>query len=207
MQSRLAAGVLVALLALFAGCRDAPGPDTKVLGSHGQPAASSGSIAAPKLPPGIRAQVVQAADGSALAAWVQDERVHAASYARGTGWTAPQVLEDIHGQASDVQLAADRRGTAMAIWRHTVGSIQSLRYSRFDSAGWSVPDVMPGALPRAQGSPELEMDAEGNAQARWPSGFDEHETQTARYVPGQGWSRALSEPLSAAAPSPRPATP
>jgi hypothetical protein len=94
------------------------------------------------------------------------------------------------------------------VWRHTVGSIQSLRFSRFDPvAGWSVPDVMPGALPRPPGQaapPELRMDEAGNVTARWPSGFDPRDTQVARYTAGQGWSRAVSANL-AAAPGPAPA--
>ncbi|HEY8359885.1 MAG TPA: hypothetical protein VIL30_20710, partial [Ramlibacter sp.] len=112
--------------------------------------------------------------------------------------------------ASKPQLAGNGQGVALAVWQHTVGSIQSLRFSRYDStSGWSVPDVMPGALPRppsrlpqgAAAAPQLHMDAQGNAFAQWPSGFADNEVQTARYVAGQGWTRALSEPVTATAPA------
>ena len=213
------AGALILLLAatLFA-CRDAPpsprtaGHDTSVLGGYGSrpgaaaPGAPTGAngeaIPPPKTPLGVKAQMARADDGAVLALWVQDSHVVAATHSPATGWSAPQPLETIYGQASDPQLASNGRGAAMAVWRHTVGSIQSLRYSRFDHTGWSVPDVMPGALPRPRGeagaAPRLHMDAEGRAFAEWPSGFHPQELQSARFVPGQGWGRAESEPLAAA---------
>ena len=195
----------------------APANPTAVLGGYGSGPRSAASapltdgrgqaIPLPRLPRNTTAQLARLGPDGALAAWVQDDHVVAASYAPGTGWTAPQPLERIYGQSSDPQLASDGRGTAMAIWRHTVGSIESLRYSRFEQAtGWSPPDVMPGALPRPrppgidaarQAAPQLRMDADGNAWAEWPSGFDDGELQSARYVVGQGWTRAISEPMTA----------
>ncbi|QJW84541.1 hypothetical protein HK414_15150 [Ramlibacter terrae] len=67
--------------------------------------------------------------------------------------------------------------------------------------------MMPGALPRppsrlaGAAAPQLHMDAQGNAFAQWPSGFADNEVQTARYVAGRGWTRALSEPVTASAPA------
>jgi hypothetical protein len=101
------------------------------------------------------------------------------------------------------------------MWRHTVGSIHSLRFSRFESGtGWSLPDVVPGALPRpdsdgpagAQDALRLQMDAAGNVTAQWPSGFAANEMQAADYLAGRGWDRAVSERLasaSSASPAPR----
>lgn len=202
----------------IAGCGDGtgrPGAHTSVMGgSDGKsrqerPAATDArgrDIPAPRLPAHASARVVAAGEDNALAVWIQDSRAVAAAYAPGTGWSAPRPLEEIYGEASDPQLVADTAGAGMAVWRHTVGSILSLRYSRFDPvAGWSVPDVMPGALPRppGQSSPlQLHMDAAGNVSAQWPSGFDTHEMQMSRYAPDQGWSRAVSESLATASPSP-----
>lgn len=195
----------------------APDNQTAVLGGNGSgaQAAASGpltdeagrTIPVPPLPRGTRAQLVRSAADAALAVWVQEGTVLAASYAAASGWSAPAPLEDIHGEASEPQIASNGKGVALALWRHTVGNIDSLRFSRFDaSTGWSVPDVMPGALPRARGesaaaagqAPQLHMDGQGNAFAQWPSGFDPHEVQTARYTAGQGWTRALSEPAPGA---------
>ncbi|WP_460890849.1 hypothetical protein, partial [Ramlibacter alkalitolerans] len=161
--------------------------------------------------------VVRSGEAAALAVWVQDGHVLASAFARPGGWAPAKPLEDIYGEASDPQLASNGRAAAMAVWRHTVGSIQSLRFSRFDAAsGWTPPDVVPGALPRPNAAgaardddaPRLTMDADGNVIARWASGFAPTEEQVARYTPGQGWSRALSEPVaSAQSASPAPPAP
>lgn len=218
LRMRGAAALLVLAGLALAGCRDrppAPG-GTSVLGGNGPAAAASGEaltdargqpIPAPPVAPGTPAQVVRAGDDTALAVWVKDGHVTASSFARPRGWSEPRALEEIYGVASDPQLASNGRGAAMALWRHTVGTIQSLRFSRFDAAsGWSAPDVVPGALPRprAEGaagvdvSPRLAMDADGTVTARWPSGFASREQQVARYTPRDGWSPAASEPVVSA---------
>ena len=215
--TRRGAALLVLAGLALAGCRDRPADtDTTVLGGAGrapartqpgQADAQGLAIPVPPAPVGVPAQVVRSGDASALALWVQDGHVVAAAFARPGGWSKPAPLEEIYGVASDPQLASSGRGAAMAVWRHTVGTIQSLRFSRFDTAsGWTAPDVLPGALPRPHAeaavphddAPRLAMDAEGNVTARWASGFAAGEDQVARYTPGQGWSRALSEPVAAA---------
>lgn len=223
--------IALVLAAGLAACGDAappvpptvstePGNPTAVLGGQGAGPragatlvdATGRAIPSPALPRNTTAQLVRSGPDSALAVWVQDGRVVTASYAPANGWSPAQPLEEIHGRASDPQIASNGQGVALALWRHTVGNIRSLRFSRFDAAsGWAVPDVMPGALPRPAGepaqagaaghAPQLHMDAQGNAFAQWPSGFDPGEVQTARYVAGHGWTRALSEPVTAAAPA------
>lgn len=196
------------------------GPNnTAVLGGYGPgsarpPAAAAplmdadgNPIPAPPIPAGTQGQAVRATDDSALAIWVQDGHVVGSFWSRERGWATAQPLEQIYGHASDPQLVSNGNGIAMAVWRHTVGSIQSLRYSRFDDrTGWMTPDVMPGALPRPDAgalsgyadAPRLQMDARGNVVAQWPSGFAANEMQTARWVEGSGWSRADSAPVASA---------
>lgn len=225
--------MLLAALAL-AGCRDSGLPRTATVARDGNPTAVLGGygpgprteagpqslvdgagrpVPPPPVPAGVQAQAVRSADDAALAVWVQDGRVLASAWQREGGWSPARPLEEIHGSASDPQLASNGRGVAMAVWRHTVGSIESLRFSRFErGAGWSHPDVMPGALPRPdagagnQDAPRLQMDAAGNVVAQWPSGFHAGETQTARYVAGSGWTQAASTPV-ASAPGASPAPP
>jgi hypothetical protein len=230
MQVRGAAGAVIAAVALsMAGCGDGRSPatatvsggssHTAVLGGYGagggarvdgQAAltdARGKPIPAPPVPANAVAQAVRSGDTAAVAVWVQDGHVVASTYAPASGWSSAQPLETIYGQASDPQLASNGKGTAMAVWRHTVGSIQSLRFSRFEAgAGWSHPDVMPGALPRPdvegaaghEDAPRLQMDGAGNVTAQWPSGFDANEIQTARYLDGRGWTPAESAPLARA---------
>jgi hypothetical protein len=203
-----------AAAAALAGCSDggrSGGPTSVMGGSDGKAAqhappsisdARGRTIPPPRLPANAAFHAVPAGEENALAVWIQDGDPVAAAYAPATGWAAPRPLEQLHGDATDPQVVANAGGAGMAVWRHTVGSIQSLRFSRFDPvAGWSVPDVMPGALPRppGQASPaQLQMDGAGNVTARWPSGFDAQETQVSRYAPGQGWSAAISERVASA---------
>jgi hypothetical protein len=209
------AALLAAALAL-AGCRDAQveGKHTAVLGNStpALPTLTDGSgqqIPAPPAPANAQAQVARTGDDSALAVWLQEGHLVASSWTRASGWSAAHPLERIYGDASAPQLASNGKGVAMAVWHQRVGNIHSLRFSRFDAAtGWSAPDVLPGAFPRpsaagsppAQYAPQLQMDAQGNVAAQWPSGFRADEMQAARYSAAEGWSRAASAP---AAPAPR----
>ena len=230
MPTRAAIPVLVLAMLALAGCdgrQTDHSNNTAVLGSYG-PSADHGAsaaltdaqghaIPAPPAPHGAQVQAVRSGDDSALAVWVADEHVVASGWTRAAGWSAPQPLERIYGASSDPEIASNGRGAAMAVWHHRVGNIHSLRFSRFEAAsGWSLPDVVPGALPKpevagtppGQDAPQLQMDAAGAVVARWPSGFRANEEQTARYLPGQGWTPAASEAVASATPaSPAPRAP
>jgi hypothetical protein len=216
--------LMLAVALASSGCRDAnvERSNTVVLGGP-QPAREAAPpqltdargqvIPAPPAPAGSQPQVARLGDDAALALWAQDGQVAASSWSRAAGWSAPRPLEQIYGESRDPRIASNGQGVAMAVWRHTVGNIHSLRFSRFDANGWRLPDVLPGALPRpsvagapaGHDAPQLEMDAQGNVLAQWPSGFRANEVQVARYTPGEGWTRATSEPVASAlntAPSP-----
>jgi hypothetical protein len=217
-----AGGVLALLLAasLVAGCKDAK-DNTAVLGGYGHPSAGppdaqGQAIPAPPAPAGAKPQLVRVADEQAIAAWIADDHAVVSTWTPQAQWSAPQPLERIYGQSSDVQLASNGAGRAIAVWHHRVGNIHSLRFSVLGPDGWSPPDVVPGALPRPStpgappgvDAPRLQMDAQGNVLAQWPSGFHANEMQVARYTAGQGWSPAASEPVaSAPSASPPPRAP
>lgn len=215
---------LLLLAAAVAACSDEvteSSETTKVLGGFGphgtaNPALSDSGgrrIPLPPAPSGIAAQVTPAGEDSALAVWIQDNRVIGSRWQRDVGWSGPEPLERIYGESREVQLVGNGR-TAMAVWQHRVGNIHSLRFSRFDGQAWTLPDVVPGALPRpavvgappGSEAPRLEMDDQGNVLARWPSGFHAGEMQVARYAEATGWSPATNEAL-ASAPAAAPAFP
>jgi len=167
-------------------------------GGHAIPPAPS--------PPGTRPLVARTGPMSAVALWERQGRIMGSTYATATGWTAmPQPLEDIFGEASEPRLVGNGHGLAVAVWRHTVGRIESLRSSVFERGAWSTPDVVPGALPATEpGRPGLRLDVSplGHVTATWPSGFAEGQWQAAHFVPGQGWSPAEEGPALDAAASP-----
>jgi hypothetical protein len=149
---------------------------------------------------------------TAVAIWEEGGHVMATRYNAVRGWEPALPLEQISGQASNARLASNRHGVAMAIWQHTVGRIDSLRFSRYEEGrGWSRPDVMPGALPRPrqpgktagglvdEAAPRIEIDARGNARAQWLSGFNDNQIQASTYVPGEGWARPVDLPTETTA--------
>jgi hypothetical protein len=165
--------------------------NTAVLGSYGQRPAQT-ALPRPPAPANSHVATTALDDGQQLAIWTQDGHVYGARYAASTGWTDAHALEQILGEAGDVQLAGNGRGEAIAVWRHTLGQIDSLRFARFDGTqGWSAPDVVPGVLPRhgASGAaPQLQVDAQGHATLQWPSAFGRGTMQVSRFDPAAGWS-------------------
>lgn len=214
---RLALWVVAASLCTLAGCErngagSAASPNnTAVMGGYGPPpSASTAGVPPPPAPRGARAELANAGDDATLALWEDRGTVYASRHTPGTGWEPARPLEDIGGEASNLRLASNGNGVAMAVWQHTVGRIESLRYSRWEAQrGWTPPDVMPGALPRPRqpgktagglvedAAPRLEVDAQGNARAQWLSGFAPDQVQASTYVPGESWARPVDLPLRA----------
>jgi hypothetical protein len=169
-------------------------------------------IPPPLVLPGTAVQAAVTAPGTAWAVWVQDGRTVGSRYTRAAGWETPIPFERIAGIDSDPQIASNGNGTAMVLWRHTVGKIEALRYSHWDAAtGWSGPDVLQGALPRSRPAnlpperpyppvaPQLAMDRQGTVHAQWPSGFDDQQLQASVFLPSHGWARPEDRPLEASA--------
>jgi hypothetical protein len=224
-MERIAIWMAAAALCALAGCErngdsTASGAsNTAVLGGYGPPRGSSAvdpvtGLPVPPAPRQATPHVVRADRDAVLALWEEQGQVMASRWDGGR-WEPAQALEAIAGEASNLRVVGNGNGAAMAVWQHTVGRIDSLRFSAWDSrGGWSPPDVMPGALPRARqpgktagglvqaAAPVLEIDAQGNVRAQWLSGFAQDQVQASTYVPAEGWARPVDLPLQAAAPNP-----
>lgn len=192
-----------AVLLAYVGRPTAPGArqvadqasNTAVLGSNGMPAKPVAPVfPPPPAPRGAEVEIVGSGPGQAVAIWTQEGRVHAGRYATGAGWTDLRTIDDIPGETSDLELTGNG-SRAMAVWRHTLGEIQSLRYAVWDEGkGWATADVVPGVLPRRLNSgvhPNLIMDGYGNVTLQWPSGFGGTSAQVTRFEAGRGWSQPL----------------
>ncbi len=218
-RARAAVLATAMLAALLGGCKrakdtapeDEASGGTSVLGNYGWPRSSSTQVplSAPPAPPKAKVRMAPVAPHTTLAVWADQGRVYAARHSPVRGWDAAQALDPIYGQASAPRLVSNGQGSALAVWRHTVGHIDSLRYSHFDvRTGWSEADVVPGALPRAAtpgqdaeaSAPHLQMDGAGNVRAEWPSGFAQQQLQVSTFLPGEGWARPLDVPLASAEP-------
>lgn len=165
--------------------------NTTVLGSSGHNVTHAGPIPPPPVPRGSSVATSSIGSRGAVAVWLQNDDVFAATYQPESGWGDIRKMEEIMGGASDLQLAGNGQA-AMAVWRHSLGNIESLRYSRFEPAtGWSAPDVVAGVLPRrssATARPRLQIDGSGQVTLEWPSRFADQPMQAARFDPGKGWS-------------------
>lgn len=121
------------------------------------------------------AKVVMDAGGNALAVWVQDDgnaqRINSNRYTAATrSWGAAAFVDraDTAGSA-DVQIALDNTGNAIAVWSQRVGNSSSVWSSRYAVAAsaWAAPKLLVTDDALAATSPQIAIDAAGNAWAAW----------------------------------------
>jgi Bacterial Ig-like domain len=143
--------------------------------------------------------LAMSAAGDAVVAWQQNNagtRFTAASnYRVGAGWSVPAAVETGAGSSDLAQVAIDRAGNAIAVWRQAINGILHAHASRHTkSGGWSTPERI-----NTDGSgdgvfyPRLGFDRSGNALAVW---FqlqvlnNRYRVHSSRYIPARGWSMA-----------------
>jgi hypothetical protein len=108
---------------------------------------------------GIRADVALAQDGSAVAAWIDSNgQPRAATRAVGGPWSRP---ERIGAAATEVRLAVDTRGDAVAVWREDADLMAARRPA---GAGWQPVERLSRGEPTSLG---VALDSAGNAVATW----------------------------------------
>ena len=134
-------------------------------------------------------------DGRVLAAWVQDVHGHAGVFARvlGADAHAPAArLDDPRLAASptDVQLATDAAGDAVAVWQQP-GARRTQAWAAHWSAAqgrWSAAQAL-DAAPAPDYAPVVAGAGEDRFVAAWERGAAGHERIAASRWLGQGWSR------------------
>ncbi len=116
--------------------------------------------------------------GNAFAVWEQNDGLGSSRrniwtnrYVNGTGWTGPQLLENLDGVGADtrsagsVRVAASSTGAARAIWmqEESSGNVQSIWDAvHTPGAGWGAP-ALAESLATSAGPPTVAMDALGNS--------------------------------------------
>jgi hypothetical protein len=138
-------------------------------------------------------QISMGADGSAVAVWTQfdDERddVWSNRYTRGEGWSFAQRIETSLRDASSPQVAVDAEGIAVAVWEQSDGTRYGIWSNRYTpSAGWGVAERIETEEAGDATSPQVAMDAEGNAFAVWRQ-FDGG-IWSNTCTPSRGWGTA-----------------
>lgn len=114
-------------------------------------------------------KVAMDAGGNAVAVWLKEEedtftfRVWSNRYAAGSGWGNPQQISNEPGKFYPADLAMDRSGNAIVVWRtKTDRKIVAARYVA--GSGWIPPEI----ISNAEGFiPKIVMDSKGNGYVVW----------------------------------------
>jgi hypothetical protein len=117
-------------------------------------------------------QVALDADGNVIAVWQQSDGVTAYDlwsnrYVVGIGWGDAQVIETEYGDVYSQQVAMGGDGNAIAVWHQFDGTQYSIYSNQYVvGVGWGDSELIEAEEGNAL-SPQVAMDAEGNAIAVW----------------------------------------
>jgi Bacterial Ig-like domain len=142
-------------------------------------------------------QIAFDAKGNALAVWQQTDgtryNILANRYVMGTGWgTATLIETDNAGDATSPQIAIDANGNALAVWQQSDGTHTNIWANRYVvGTGWGTATLIETDNAGDATSPQIAIDANGNALAVWQQSDGTRTNILAnRYVVGMGWGTA-----------------
>jgi hypothetical protein len=147
-------------------------------------------------------QVSVAADGTAVAVWVQSDGSQPSAWANrydpGTGWGTAQLIEgDTANRIYAPQVALDGQGNAIAVWSNQLSDIWANRYDA--ATGWGTPERIENGSTGAFES-QVGFDSSGNATAVWLQGG----VWSNQFVVGSGWGAARRLDNGSAGPASEP---
>ncbi|MGQ7273870.1 Ig-like domain-containing protein [Marinobacter sp. V034] len=139
------------------------------------------------------------AAGNAITVWQQNDGSHynirSSRHVKGSGWSAAENIETGNGAAEKPQIAMDINGNALVVWVQSDGTrsyIWSNRYTA--SVGWGVAETIEANNAGSALSPQIAIDADGNALAVWHQGLGGYSIWSNRYTVGNGW-KATAETI------------
>jgi hypothetical protein len=118
---------------------------------------------------------------------------------------APLLAPDNEWGAYDYEIGHDAQGNALAVWEQFDGTRYNIWTNRKPAGkGWGVARLMATDKTGAAYSPQIAVDARGNAMAVWQQSDGQYSyVYASRYVLGTGWSQVMqiaTDPGSAIAP-------
>jgi hypothetical protein len=142
----------------------------------------------------VAANAVLAGDpkqGSIIAAWEQSDPTWTNAWSSrrtlGGAWSNPVRISDDQSSISNLAVAIDPSGRAVAVWRQS-GRIASAHFA--PSTGWSMPEKISATDAMNIDPPYLALDAAGNGLAAWTQDGANtalNEVWVARYLRDDGW--------------------
>ena len=118
-------------------------------------------------------QIAFDADGNAIAVWQQHDgtryNIWANRYTPGTGWGTAELIETNEaGDAKSPQIAIDAGGNAIAVWRQHDGTRFNIWTNRYTTGlDWGTAELIETDDAGDAGSPQIDIDADGNATVVW----------------------------------------
>ncbi len=145
----------------------------------------------------IGPQVSMDTSGNAVAVWYQHDgaryNIRASRYVVGSGWSRAELIEtDNAGGAAEPQVSVDASGNAVAVWYQHDGTRTNIWANRYVvDSGWGRTELIETDNAGDAASPQVSVDASGNAVAVWTQ-HDGTRTNiwANRYVVGIGWGKA-----------------
>lgn len=137
--------------------------------------------------------VASDAQGNALAVWARNDgtvsNIYSNRYQPGQGWGPTQPVEAAAGSVQRPAVAMDAQGNAIAVWRQSDGTSNSIYANRYvNGGGWGNAVLLGPTTASVTDSPFISMDADGRALAAWlqrAGAF--YDVFTSRFDPGLGW--------------------
>jgi hypothetical protein len=146
-------------------------------------------------------QVALDATGNAIAVWHRrdsgTDSVASNRYTAGAGWGSAAFLEtDAAIISRNARIAADAAGNAITVWEQYAGATANVMASRYSAgSGWGTPVLIETNDAGSAFTPQIVIDADGNATALWSqrdAAAFTFNIWTNRYVPGSGWGSAVA---------------
>jgi hypothetical protein len=122
------------------------------------------------------AQVAIDSAGNAIAVWTMSNfaqgttsaNIWASRYTPQGGWGSAVLIEGGLGDAGNPQIAIDGGGNAIAVfWQHEGGHVSIVANRYVSGAGWGTASAIETDGSGDTGTPQIAMDAAGNAMVVW----------------------------------------
>lgn len=129
-------------------------------------------------------------DGNTIAVWQQSGGLYSARFDKNLGWGTSKKIADREREAvflTDVHLAVNAKGDAIAAWVHIEGIEEFIQTARYTvGSGWSAPQQL--TPPNMVFTLDVALDSSSNAFIAWEGlSTNGRNIVVSHACPGSGW--------------------